>query len=243
MRLEVVGLRTIPEIRQGDNLAELIRQAAAREGIALGPQAVLVVAQKIVSKAEGAVVDLRTIVPSPKARRFAASCGRDPRVIELVLRESTRIVKMKRGVLIAETRHGFVAAHAGVDESNAPPDHATVLPADPDASARRLQDALGCGAVIVSDTFGRPWRVGLVNVAIGVSGLEPLVDYRGQADRAGRLLRSTVAALADELAAAAGLVMQKTAGVPVAVITGIDWTPATGSAGQLIRPPEEDLFR
>src|SRR5262249_335324 len=155
---------------------------------------------------------------SELARSWAERYGKDPRLIELVLRESRRIVKMDRGVLIAETRHGFITANAGVDQSNVPGEHfATTLPPDPDSSARRIREALRCGAVILSDTFGRPWREGLVNVAIGVSGLEPVLDLRGDRDRCGRALHGTVLAIADELAAAAGLVMRKSAGVPVAL--------------------------
>lgn len=240
MSIHIVGLTGLPEIRPGDDLAGLIRAS----GPDLDPATIVIVAQKIVSKAEGCLVDLRTVEPSPGARDWAARWHQDPRLIELVLRQSRRIVKMERGVLIAETCHGFVMANAGVDCSNVcGPDHATVLPPDPDASARRLRDSLGCGAVIITDTSGRPWREGLVNIAIGVCGLEPLDDYRGAPDRAGRPLRASVIAVADELAAAAGLVMRKTAGVPVALISGLAWKPAEGSARRLIRPPERDLFR
>jgi coenzyme F420-0:L-glutamate ligase / coenzyme F420-1:gamma-L-glutamate ligase len=240
MRIEIVGLPGLPEVRAGDDLAALIREAADRPL----EEVIVVVAQKIVSKAEGAIVDLNSIEPSPFAAEWAARWEKDARLIELILRESRRIVKMERGLIIAETHHGFVAANAGVDESNIPGGHcASILPRDPDASARRLRDALGCGAVIISDTFGRPWREGLVNVAIGVAGLEALEDYRGKSDRAGRALHSTVIAVADELAAAAGLVMRKQEGVPVALVTGLDWTRAEGSAAALIRPPEKDLFR
>ena len=244
MRLVIAGLRTLPEVKPGDDLAGLIRRAARRERRRLGPRTIVVVAQKIVSKAEGAIVDLRSVAPSPRAKRWARRWSRDPRLIELILRESRRIVRMARGVIISETRHGFVAAHAGVDESNVSPGHATVLPRDPDASARRLRRALGCGAVIISDTFGRPWRLGLVNVAIGVAGLDPLLDCRGLRDRAGRPLRTTVLALADEIAAAAGLVMQKTASVPVALISGLPLEAGRGrGARALVRSWRADLFR
>jgi len=244
MSIRITGLTSLPEVRRGDDIARLIREAAGRERQAISANSIVVVAQKIVSKAEGAVVDLGAVVPSALAKAWAAQCGRDERLVELILRQSRRIVKMDRGVLIAETHHGFITANAGVDQSNvAEPRHATVLPADPDASARRIHEALECGAVILSDTFGRPWREGLVNVAIGVSGLAPLEDHRGSIDRAGRLLQGTVVALADELAAAAGLVMPKAGGVPVALISGVSWRRDEGSARQLIRPPERDLFR
>jgi len=241
MRIEIVGLSGIPEVRRGDDLAALIRNAA---GSSLDSGAIVAVAQKVVSKCEGAVVDLRTIEPSPAACNWAAQWHKDARLIELILRQSRRIVKMDRGVLIAETCHGLVCANAGVDRSNVPgEDHATILPADPDASARRLRKALGCGAVIITDTFGRPWREGLVNVAIGVSGLEALEDCRGRRDRNGRVLEATVIATADELAAAAGLVMRKAEGVPAVLIKGFVWQPAEGLARALVRPPERDLFR
>jgi coenzyme F420-0:L-glutamate ligase / coenzyme F420-1:gamma-L-glutamate ligase len=240
MPIRIVGLERLPEIRPGDDIAALI---LAKTG-SLDEDTIVVVAQKIVSKAEGAIVDLRSVEPSELATNWAAQFGRDARLIELVLRQSRRIVRMDRDLLIAETRHGFVAANAGIDQSNVPGEHfATTLPADPDASARALRQALGCGAVIVSDTFGRPWREGLVNVAIGVSGLEPLADLRGERDCFGRELHATVLAVADELAAAAGLVMPKSAGIPVALITGFDWKRAEGSARSLIRSPEKDLFR
>ena len=244
MDLRIVGLNGIPEVYPGDSLAALIRAAAGRGGEPLGPRTVVVVAQKIVSKAEGAIVDLRTIEPTPFARKWAEQWQKDARLVELTLRQSRRIVRMDRGVLIAETHHGFVAANAGVDQSNVPGEHfATVLPADSDASARSLRQELGCGAVIVSDTFGRPWREGLVNVAIGVSGMEALEDLRGSTDRTGRALSATIIARADELAAAAGLAMPKSAGVPVALIQGFEWTPATGSSAALIRAADRDLFR
>jgi coenzyme F420-0:L-glutamate ligase/coenzyme F420-1:gamma-L-glutamate ligase len=244
MDLRIVGLNGIPEVHPGDALAALIRAAAGRGGEPLGPRTVVVIAQKIVSKAEGAIVDLRTIEPTPFARKWAEQWQKDARLVELTLRQSRRIVRMDRGVLIAETHHGFVAANAGVDQSNVPGEHfATVLPADSDASARSLRQELGCGAVIVSDTFGRPWREGLVNVAIGVSGMEALEDLRGSTDRTGRALSATIIARADELAAAAGLAMPKSAGVPVALIQGFEWTPATGSSAALIRAADRDLFR
>lgn len=234
----------MPEVRRGDDLAGLIRKAAD------GPlgETIVVVAQKVVSKSEGAVVDLNSIEPSSFAVEWGARWNRDARLIELILRQSRRIVRMERGLIIAETHHGFVTANAGVDqsnvESNVPGGNcATILPRDPDQSARRLREALACGAVIITDTFGRPWREGLVNVAIGVAGLEPLEDYRGRLDRSGRALQSTVIALADELAAAAGLVMRKQDGVPAALVTGFEWKLADGSAAPLIRAPEKDLFR
>jgi coenzyme F420-0:L-glutamate ligase / coenzyme F420-1:gamma-L-glutamate ligase len=244
MRVEIVALSTLPEVRPGDDLASLIRQAAATEGQTIDRWVVLAVAQKIASKAEGAVVDLREIHPSALARSWAAEWKKDARLIELILAQSRRIVKMDRGVIIAETATGLVCANAGVDQSNVEGDNfATVLPSDPDAAARRLRVSLGCGAVIITDTFGRPWREGLVDVAIGVAGLDPLDDHRGRTDRHGRKLAGTIIAVADQLAAAAGLLMLKPAGIPVVLIRGFDWQPAEGSARPLLRKPDQDLFR
>jgi len=208
---------------------------------------VFVIAQKIVSKAEGRVVILDAIVPSARAAKWAQEWGKDPRVIELVLRESKRIIRMERGVIVAETSHGFVCANAGVDLSNADEGTAILLPDDPDASARVLQarlcEALGADiGIIISDTFGRPWREGLVNVALGVAGVAALIDYRGERDANGKLLQATIIALADELASAAELVMGKADRVPIAIIRGVA-SAARGSGRDLIRPEEKDLFR
>lgn len=242
MRLEIIALSGLPEVRPGDDLAALIRSAAV--DTVTDTNVVLAVTQKIVSKSEGAIVDLRIIQTSAIARAWAKEWNKDPRLIELILAQSRRIVKMDRGVIISETQGGFVCANAGVDQSNvAGGDCATILPVDPDASARRLRESLGCGAVIITDTFGRPWREGLVDVAIGVAGLDPLDDLRGRTDRYGRKLTSTIIAVADQLAAAAGLVMTKDAGCPVALIHGFEWQRQEGSARSLLRKPDQDLFR
>jgi coenzyme F420-0:L-glutamate ligase / coenzyme F420-1:gamma-L-glutamate ligase len=244
MRIEIVALSNIPEVRRGDDLASLIRDAAKKDQQSIDGSVVLAVAQKIVSKAEGAVVDLREIRPSALAQSWANEWGKDARLIELVFAQSRRIIKMDRAVLIAETHLGYVCANAGVDQSNLEDDDfATVLPKDPDASAARLREELGCGAVIITDTFGRPWREGLVDVAIGVAGLAPLEDYRGSWDRRGRKLTGTIVAVADQLAAAAGILMRKPVGCPVVLVRGLDWKPAKGSARNLIRSREQDLFR
>ncbi len=243
MRLEISALPGLPEIHPGDNLAQLIRQAAAGREV-IDSSVIIAVAQKIVSKSENAIVDLRRVRPSSMATAWAAQWGKDARLIETILAQSKRIVKMDRGVLIAETRHGFVCANAGVDQSNTESDEVvTVLPEDPDASARRLREELGCGAVIITDTFGRPWREGLVDVAIGIAGLDPLQDHRGATDRRGRKLSATIIAAGDQLAAAAGLMMGKSQGHPVALIRGFEWQPAQGSAQSLLRRPDQDLFR
>ncbi len=251
--IRVTGLRGIPEIKPADDLAGLIATAFRRT---FGVQAdvkcddgvILVIAQKVVSKAEGSLVNLDEIVPSTRARVWANQYRRDARVVEVVLREAKRVVRMDRGVLIVETRHGFVCANGGVDASNAPPGKVVLLPENPDSSARRLRQDLEAAlrmriAVIISDTFGRPWRHGLTNVALGVAGLSPFIDYRGQTDTYGRPLQATVLAVADELASAGELVMGKTSGIPVAVIEGFRYNPAEGSGRNLIRPEEEDLFR
>jgi coenzyme F420-0:L-glutamate ligase / coenzyme F420-1:gamma-L-glutamate ligase len=244
MRLEISGLTTLPEVRPGDDLVELIRAASSREHEPIDQSLVLVVAQKIVSKAENAIVDLRQATPSSIANSWANQWGKDPRLIELIFSRSRRIVKMDRGVIIAETHHGFVCANAGVDQSNTEgDDFATILPEDPDASARRLQAALGCGAVIITDTFGRAWREGLVDIAIGVAGLDAVTDCRGSFDRRGRKLSGTMIAVADQLAAAAGVLMTKSDGCPVVLIRGFKWQPAEGSARTLIRSADHDLFR
>jgi coenzyme F420-0:L-glutamate ligase/coenzyme F420-1:gamma-L-glutamate ligase len=244
MDIRIVGLDSFPEVRPGDDLARLILAASAHARETIAQKTIVVVAQKIVSKAEGSIVDLRELQPSDFALQWARVWGKDARLIELILRQSRRIVRMDRGILIAETHHNFVAANAGVDQSNVPGEgFATILPADPDASAHALRKRLNCGAVIVTDSFGRPWREGLVNVAIGVSGMDALEDFRGALDRDRRVLTGTIIARADELASAAGLVMKKAAGVPVALIDGFQWSPAEGSSAPLIRRPESDLFR
>ncbi len=246
--IRIIPIRGIPEAEPGASVAELILRGLEQSDLVGEPGDILVVTQKLVSKAEGRIVRLLDIDPSPLAQEYAARWERDPRQVELVLRESVRIVRMDRGLIIAETRHGFVCANAGVDLSNVPPGYAALLPCDPDRSAaiirRELRELRGWEpAVIVSDTFGRAWRNGIVNVAIGVAGLRPLRDYRGQHDTYGNELRVTVIAVADELAAAAELVMGKTEGCPAAIIRGFAYEPGEGTARELVMPPERDLFR
>ena len=247
--ITIVGLSGIPEVGEGDDLAGLITQAVERAGTSLVTGDILVVAQKVVSKAEGRVVSLAEVGASKLAREFAEAWGKDPRQVEVVLRESRRIVRMDRGVIIAETTHGFICANAGVDASNVPgEDRVSLLPVDPDGSAGWLRKALQdrCGAqvgVIVSDTFGRPWREGLMNVAIGVAGLSPLVSYIGQQDPHGHTLRVTELAVADELAAAAGLLMGKLERIPVVLLRGYSFRSSEGRGRSLVRSPERDLFR
>ncbi len=232
------AIEGLPEIRPGDDLGELL---ASR--IPEGP-GVLVVAQKIVSKSEGRLVRLGDVEPSKRALELALQVDKDPRQVELVLRESARVVRAVPGVLICETRQGLICANAGVDLSNAPGDDtAVLLPEDPDASAERIRERLGPGrGVIISDTFGRAWREGLVDMAIGVAGFSPLRDFTGQSDREGRELVVTVMAFADQLAAAAGMLMIKDAGVPAVWIDGVP-VAGKGRLADLLRDPERDLFR
>jgi coenzyme F420-0:L-glutamate ligase/coenzyme F420-1:gamma-L-glutamate ligase len=243
-RLELIGVEGLPEVRPGDDLGELI---SSRSKLAMGD--VLVVAQKVVSKSEGRLISLSTVTASAEAARIASNlvADPDPRMVQVILDESVRVLRSNR-VLITETRHGFVCANGGVDHSNVPGnDDVTLLPEDPDASANglrsRLRELTGVDlGVIVSDTFGRPWRLGIVNVALGVAGLPALLDLRGSLDGAGKELHATVLAIADELAAAAGLVMGKTGRTPAVIIRGLR-LQGSGTGRDLVRPAAEDLFR
>ena len=247
--IRILPIPVSGEVRRGDSLAEKLTQAAKQTGIRFRHADILVVKHKVVSKAEGAIVELDQIKPSAASRRWANVYRLDARVAELALRESRRIVRRKRGVLITETKHGFVCANSGVDVSNVDGGrHAALLPIDPDRSASRLRRGIKKRtgievAVIVSDSFGRAWREGLTEVAIGVAGIEPLADHRGQRDSHGYELHASIDAVADELACAAGLVCGKLARVPACIIRGFSYRPAKGSAKQLIRPAANDLFR
>jgi coenzyme F420-0:L-glutamate ligase/coenzyme F420-1:gamma-L-glutamate ligase len=248
-------LPRLPEIRPGDDLDSLI-VAAWRELMAAEPELapvesdVLVVTQKVVSKAEGQIVDLRTIQPRPEAVAFAERWDRDARQVEVVLREAVEVLRMDRGVVIVRTRHGFVCANGGVDASNVgEADTVTLLPLDSDASARRIRERIGAElgvapAVIISDSFGRPWRWGIVDVALGVAGFGPLDDQRGRPDTAGRVMRSTVVSVADEIASAAELASGKTSGRPLVLVRGATLPPGNGTiASDVVMPTEADLFR
>ena len=256
-RLLAVALPPLPEIRPGDDLARHVvaawRTLSAEEPLlAPAPGDVLVITQKVVSKAEGALVDLRSVTPRPEAIAFAERWERDPRQVEVVLREAAEVVRMEHGVLITRTRHGFVCANGGVDASNVPPDTVTLLPDDPDRSARELRkrvaELLGLSldkapAIIVSDSFGRPWRLGITDVALGVAGFGPLDDLRGRPDAGGRVMHATVVAVADEIAAAAELAAGKTSGRPVVLVRGATLPPGDGSvAGDVVMPRQQDLF-
>ncbi|MGC2784503.1 MAG: coenzyme F420-0:L-glutamate ligase [Roseiarcus sp.] len=251
--LEVIALPGLPLISPGDDLVELIASALKRQDVAPRPGDVLVVAQKIVSKAEGRVVDLATIEPSAKARALAADVDKDPRLVEVILSESVRVVRARRGVLIVEHRLGFIMANAGVDQSNVASaegsPRALLLPKDPDRSAEALRRGLEAAtgidlAVVINDSFGRPWRQGTAGVAIGVAGLPAMVDLRGRPDLFGRKLEASVVGFADEIAAAASLLMgQADEALPVVVIRGLRWAAPESTAASLLRPANEDLFR
>lgn len=247
--IRLLPLRGAPEAQPGDDIAAMALDAAAASGVRLSAGDILVITQKVVSKAEGLLVDLKTVEPSDIALRYAQQWGRDPRQVEVVLRESVRIVRMDRGLIIAQTRHGYVCANAGVDASNVPGEEIVcLLPRDPDASAAQVRAELerrtGVDlAVIISDSFGRPWRQGIVNVALGVAGIAPLADYRGQPDDFGRIMNSSVMAVADEIASAAELATGKVARTPFVVVRGYPYQRAEGSGAQILMNPADDLFR
>ncbi len=248
MGVSIFGVEGLPMVRHGDDLAELIADALRRQGESLLDEDVLVVTQKIVSKAEGRRVKLDEVEPSSFARHIGETMDKDPRVAEVVLRETARIIGMKRRALIVETRHGHVCANAGVDFSNVEDGYITLLPVDPDASAREIRKRLGeitgaKPAVIITDTWGRAWRLGQVDFAIGVAGMSPFRDYRGEQDMVGHTLHVTNIAVVDELAAAAELVRGKSTGIPVVLIRGYEYPEGDGRASDLVRPLEEDLFR
>ncbi len=247
-RYEVIGVQGIAEVHRGDDIAGLIVDAAARQSTPLLAGDLLVIGQKIVSKAEGRVVRLPEVQPSPIAIAMAPALGKAPQLVEVILRESRRVVRMAQGVIITETHHGWVCANAGVDQSNVDADTVALLPEDSDRSARAVRDRVRALTgvdvlVIVTDTFGRPWREGLTNIAIGVAGFAPLRSYLGERDPAGRPLQATILALADELAGAAEPVMGKLDRIPAAIVRGLTLSPAEEGSKPLVREPARDLFR
>jgi len=248
-RIELIGLDDLGEIRAGDSIGDLLCDLCERHDISLRNNDVLVVAQKIISKAEGRLVSLDGIEPSARAVKLGRELCKEPELIEVILGESRRIVRSGGRALIVETSHGFVCANAGVDQSNVGLKRVTLLPEDPDRSARQLRKAIHRRTgmrpgVVISDSFGRPWRLGTVDVAIGIAGIAPIKDERGMHDRYGYQLKAAVSAVADELAAAAELVMGKRENTPVVLVRGYDLeTKEDGSVRELLRPETEDLFR
>jgi coenzyme F420-0:L-glutamate ligase/coenzyme F420-1:gamma-L-glutamate ligase len=237
-RYEVIGIAGIPEVVPGDDVARLVVEAAQRQDTPLRSADLLVIGQKIVSKAEGRLVRLDTVTPSPVTQAMAAGLGRDPRLVEVILRESRRVVRMDRGILITETHHGWICANAGVDQSNVDTDSVALLPEDCDRSARVLRERVRTltgaeVAVLIADTFGRPWR----------EGFTPLRSYLGECDPAGRALQATILAVADELASAAEPVMGKLDRIPAAIVRGLTLAPSEEGSKSLLRDPARDLFR
>lgn len=247
--LKIIPVRMAGEVKAGDSLAEKILTALDTQKISLRKGDILVVKHKIVSKAEGQLVELGSVKPSRASQKWAADYALDSRVVEIALSQSKRIVRRKRGVIITETHHGFICANSGVDVSNVDGGkHALLLPQDPDRSAARLQRCIKKYLklnipVIITDSFGRPWREGLTEVAIGVAGMKPLCDYRRKRDAHGYVLHASIEAVADELACAAGLVCGKLEGNPACIIRGFPYQPGPGKARELIRPAKNDLFR
>jgi coenzyme F420-0:L-glutamate ligase/coenzyme F420-1:gamma-L-glutamate ligase len=242
MTIEVIPIQLNSEIEIGEKLADLFSKTKLQDGD------VLVISQKIISKQEGRIVNLATVIPSLLAQGIGSEYNKDPKLLEVILSESKRIVRMENGIIIVETKNGFICANAGVDESNVPNGFATLLPLDPDKSAKNLREEITKKsgkniAVLISDTFGRPFRMGQTDCAIGVSGIDSILDYEGKKDTFGKTLRVTAIAIADELCSAAELVMGKTLGVPAAIIRNYKFTSSEDTAKSLIRPKEEDLFR
>ena len=252
-KLEIFAIPGVPMVQAGDDLSALIAAAAAESGLTLLDRDVVVVAQKIVSKAEGRTVDLATVVPSPEAIALAAKVEKDPRIVQVVLSESVRVVRSRPNLMIMQHRLGFVMANAGVDQSNVAPtdgvQRALLLPLDPDGSAETIRAALSERygvklACVISDSFGRPWRRGTAGVAIGCAGLPSFIDLRGQPDLFGRILEVSIIGFADEIAAAASLLQGQAAeGQPVVVVRGLTWTAPDANVAELVRPPDEDLFQ
>ena len=247
-RIEVIPLRGIPEVSKGDDLAALILEAVSKSSLALDDGDVVVVKHKIVSKAEGRVVRLGSVAPRRRAKALAKSQGKDPRLVELVLAESVRVVRAGHGVIITETRQGFVCANSGIDQSNVGRGSVALLPVDPDRSAdklrRELEKRTGKAlAVVVTDTFGRPWRLGQTDVAIGCSGVLPLVDYAGRRDKFGYELRVTEPSVVDEVAGAAELAIGKLKGIPAAIVRGVEYVRGEEGVKGMLMPAERDLFR
>jgi coenzyme F420-0:L-glutamate ligase / coenzyme F420-1:gamma-L-glutamate ligase len=247
-KVEVIPLTGIPEVGRGDDLVALISTSLRGSAVTLQDGDVVVVKHKIVSKAEGRVVKLDSVVPGRKAKGLAKKQGKDPRLVELMLAESVDIVRAGHGVIITRTKHGFVCANSGIDQSNVGKGSVALLPVDPDGSARELRKSLEKltrkkVAVVITDTFGRPWRLGQTDVAIGCSGVLPLVEYAGRRDKFGYELRVTEPSVVDEIAGAAELAIGKLKGIPAAVVRGAEYTRGEGGVKSMLMPPDRDLFR
>ena len=243
MSLQVIPIKIQKEIESGDDLVDLIL-----ESFEINDGDVLVFSQKIISKNEGCILSLSSVNPSLLADGIASSYGKDPRLVELILSESKRIVRMENGVIIVETKHGFVCANAGIDESNVKDGYATLLPDDPDKSANLLKDSIKQKtgknvAIIISDTFGRPFRLGQTDVAIGIAGLEPILDYNGKPDTFGKIMQVTAIAIADEICSTSELVMGKVQKCPIAVIRNYNFSSSTAKIQEMLRSDHDDLFR
>lgn len=247
--ISIIGLENIQEVSEGDDIANLISEAAKKQGITIENNDIVIITHKIISKSEGRIIDLNKIKTSSFAEKLSIQLKKDPRIVEVILGETRRIVKMWNNHLITETHHGFVCPNGGIDESNVQgSDKVVLLPRDPDNSARKIMDRIKelTGfkvAVIITDTFGRPWRRGQINVAIGAAGIPPLLDYRGSKDVHGRILKVTNIAIADELASSGELVMNKVDNIPVAIVKGYRFSDGKGTGKDIIRPSSEDLFR
>jgi len=247
---QIIPILIDDDISKGDNVVDLIMEAIKERNESLLENDVVVITHKVISKAEGKVADLSTIVPSEESKKISLDTGKDPRLVELILSESNEIVKIERDIIIAETKHGFVCANAGIDASNVGmlSNHVVLLPDNPDESARRIRNDIKSrtkinASIIISDTFGRPFRKGQVNVAIGIAGIDPMVSYIGKTDMYGKILKVTEIAIADELASAAELVMGKSSRIPVAIIRGCHYTSGDSSISNINRSKEDDLFR
>lgn len=249
-KIEIIPILIRDDIKKGDDIADLIIKSIKDKNESLQENDVVIITHKIISKAEGRTTDLRNIVPSEVSKKISSNTGKDPRLVELIISQSNEIVKIERDIIITETKHGFVCANAGIDTSNVGKlsDHVLLLPDDPDESARNIRNDLNANTgvnvgIIISDTFGRPFRKGQVNIAIGVAGIDPIKSYIGKRDMYGKILRVTEIAIADEITSAAELVMGKSSRVPVSIVRGYDFSFNDSSISKVTRSKKDDLFR
>jgi coenzyme F420-0:L-glutamate ligase / coenzyme F420-1:gamma-L-glutamate ligase len=249
-KIEIIPILIRDDIKKGDDIADLIIKSIKDKNESLQENDVVIITHKIISKAEGRTTDLRNIVPSEESKKISSNTGKDPRLVELIISQSNEIVKIERDIIITETKHGFVCANAGIDTSNVGKlsDHVLLLPDDPDESARNIRNDLNANTgvnvgIIISDTFGRPFRKGQVNIAIGVAGIDPIKSYIGKRDMYGKILRVTEIAIADEITSAAELVMGKSSRVPVSIVRGYNFSFNDSSISKVTRSKKDDLFR